>query len=274
MVPFSTTPGTPTGKTRWREIKVAILARLGERLTRHGQRVIRLCQRRLVAVLGTIDDLTPRLGLEAVRQGSARRCRWCGSRMAAGFLDRVPALLSGVGATAILDFYHARTTCTRAPPPGWMADSGLPAVVCQVTSPAAPWPRTAGVGRISGPRRGRATPRVRPKTLTNVYHYLKTHEAHISMTSSKPPVTDWQWLGGKRLQVAHPTTLQRVGMRWSEPGFDHLLHLRLAWVNQRLRSLLPGHDPLPQLGDAPGSHPIRAAAVRWRPLPTLRLPAS
>ena len=46
MVPFRPHPGTPTGKTRGREIKVAILARLGERLTRHGQRVPRLCQRR------------------------------------------------------------------------------------------------------------------------------------------------------------------------------------------------------------------------------------
>jgi hypothetical protein len=60
MVPFRPSPGTPKGKTRWREIKVAILARLGERLTRQGQRVTRLCQRRLVAVLGSIDELTPR----------------------------------------------------------------------------------------------------------------------------------------------------------------------------------------------------------------------
>jgi hypothetical protein len=28
-----------------------------------------------------------------------------------------------------------------------------------------------------------------------------------------------------------------VGMRWSEDGFNHLLHLRLAWVNQRFDSL-------------------------------------
>lgn len=46
MVPFRPQPGTPTGKTRWREIKVAILARLGERLTRQGKRVTHLCQRR------------------------------------------------------------------------------------------------------------------------------------------------------------------------------------------------------------------------------------
>lgn len=24
-----------------------------------------------------------------------------------------------------------------------------------------------------------------------------------------------------------------AGMRWSEDGFNHLLHLRLAWANQR-----------------------------------------
>jgi hypothetical protein len=28
-----------------------------------------------------------------------------------------------------------------------------------------------------------------------------------------------------------------VGMRWSEDGFDHLLHLRLAWVNERFDDL-------------------------------------
>jgi len=47
MVPFRPHPRTAEGKTRWREIKVAILARLGARLTRQGTRVTRLCQRRL-----------------------------------------------------------------------------------------------------------------------------------------------------------------------------------------------------------------------------------
>jgi hypothetical protein len=28
-----------------------------------------------------------------------------------------------------------------------------------------------------------------------------------------------------------------VGMRWSESGFNHLLHLRLAWANERFDSL-------------------------------------
>jgi hypothetical protein len=46
MVPFRPHPRTAKGKTQWREIKVAILARLGARLTRQGTRVTRLCQRR------------------------------------------------------------------------------------------------------------------------------------------------------------------------------------------------------------------------------------
>jgi hypothetical protein len=43
-VPFRPHPRTPKGKAQWREIKVAILARLGARLTREATRVTRLCQ--------------------------------------------------------------------------------------------------------------------------------------------------------------------------------------------------------------------------------------
>lgn len=35
-----------------------------------------------------------------------------------------------------------------------------------------------------------------------------------------------------------------VGMRWSEDGFNHLLHLRLAWVNGRFDDLFPLVAPL------------------------------
>jgi hypothetical protein len=45
-VPFRPHPRPAKGRTRWRETKVAILARLGARLTRQGTRVTRLCQRR------------------------------------------------------------------------------------------------------------------------------------------------------------------------------------------------------------------------------------
>lgn len=32
-----------------------------------------------------------------------------------------------------------------------------------------------------------------------------------------------------------------TGIRWSEPGFNHLLHLRLAWVNCRFDPLFADH---------------------------------
>src|SRR5256884_5666451 len=62
MVPFRPHPRMAKGKTRWREIKVAILARLGARLSHPGTRVSRLCQRRLVAVLCGIRDMCSRVG--------------------------------------------------------------------------------------------------------------------------------------------------------------------------------------------------------------------
>ena len=64
MVPFRPEAGAPTGKTRWREIKVGVLARLSQHRTRTGQVVTRLAHRRLVAVLGDIEMLTPLCGLK------------------------------------------------------------------------------------------------------------------------------------------------------------------------------------------------------------------
>jgi hypothetical protein len=69
MVPCRPPGGQPTGKTRWHEVKVGVLARLGQHRTRTGQVITRLHQRRLVAVLGDIEALKPRVWFEAVRQG-------------------------------------------------------------------------------------------------------------------------------------------------------------------------------------------------------------
>ncbi len=68
MVPMRPHQGKPDGKTLWREVKVAILVRLGHKLTRRGKNICQLHQRRLVAVLGDIDALRPRLMLEALQQ--------------------------------------------------------------------------------------------------------------------------------------------------------------------------------------------------------------
>jgi hypothetical protein len=76
-------------------------------LQRTGQRVTRLVQRRLVAVVGDIDALKPRLWLEALRQGirSAPQVVWLsdGGRG----LWRLFEAQSAVYATGVLDLYHA-----------------------------------------------------------------------------------------------------------------------------------------------------------------------
>jgi hypothetical protein len=67
-----------------------------------------------------------------------------------------------------------------------------------------------------------------------VYHYLKTHEAHLHDDPFKAAGLP---IGSGLVESACKWLIQQrfkgVGMRWSEPGFNHLFHLRLAWVNQR-----------------------------------------
>ena len=164
MAPFRPEPGTPKGKTRWREVKVAILARLGERLTRHGKRVTRLGQRRVVAVLGKIEDLRPRLWLEAVRQQvrTAVRVVWL-SDGGRGFWTVFQRCFQGLGVTAILDFYPAAQNLYQGAA-AWLAgcSSNRPVVVYRAPASAAPRPGAAGVSGIGGPGRDPVAPRVRP----------------------------------------------------------------------------------------------------------------
>jgi len=248
MVPFRPHPGTPPGKTRWREIKVAMLARLGERLTRHGQRVTRLCQRRLVAVLGTIDDLTPRLWLEAVRQRvhTAVRVVWL-SDGGRGFWTVFQRCFQALGATAILDFYHAAHNLYKGAA-AWL-DGRTRA--CQQWFAKLRHQLRHGheqqvVAELAALVETEQFPDAARDTVANVYHYLKTHEAHIQYDQFKAAGL---LIGSGLVESACKWLIQQrfkgVGMRWSEPGFNHLLHLRLAWVNQRFDRFFPAMIPSP-----------------------------
>ena len=84
------------------------------------------------------------------------------------------------------------------------------------------------------------------ETLTNVYTYLKTHEEPSQYDQFKAAGLP---IGSGLVESACKWLIQQrfkgVGMRWSEPGFNHLLHLRLAWVNQRFDSFFPVMVPSP-----------------------------
>jgi len=239
MGPCRPEGGKAPGKIRWREIKVGVLARLGQHRPRTGQVVTRLVQRRLVAVVGAMDALAPRLWLEAVRQGirSAPPVVWLsdGGRG----LWRLDAERFAGYARGILDLDHAaqplwrgaaawldgRTTQARRWC-GWARHRlrhGMPdGVLADLTEAleVEGWPETAR------------------ETLRPVYAYLSRHREHINYNMYKDRglplgsgmvASACQWLIQQRFKG--------VGMRWSEDGFNHLVHLRLAWVNGRFETL-------------------------------------
>jgi hypothetical protein len=239
MAPCRPQAGSPKGKTVWREVKVGILVRLGQRLTQTGQQVTQLMQRRLVAVLGDIDELNPRLWLEAVRQGvlSSQRVVWL-SDGGRGFWRLFEARFANY-ATGILDFYHAAQNLWK----------GGKAWLDGRTQRARDWFRTTR--RLL--RRGQANevladieaaltleglPDSAYQTLTNLYNYLDKHRDHIDYAKFKELGLP---IGSGIVESACKWLIQQrfkgVGMRWSEDGFNHLLHLRLAWVNGRFDDL-------------------------------------
>lgn len=239
MVPFRPEGGHPQGKTAWHEIKVGVLARLGRHTTRTGKVVARLHQRRLVAVFGDIAALHQRLWLEARRQGILRAPQvvWL-SDGARGLWHLCEARFAR-HATGIVDLYHAahqlwkgaaawldgRTTQARR----WFAWArhrlrhGMPDGVLADLADALD---------VEG------LPETARETVRTVYASRERHREHINYARDKELGLP---LGSGMVESACKWLIQQrfkgVGMRWSEDGFNHLLHLRLAWVNGRFDAL-------------------------------------
>ena len=239
MGPFRPAGGSPKGKTAWHEVKVGVLARLGRHRTRTGQVVARLRQRRLVAVCGNIEALQRRLWLEALRQGILHPPQVVWRSDGARGLWRLFDDCCTAYATGILDFYHA---------------------VQQLWKGAAAWldGRTTQARRWFGWARHRlrhgmpdgvladlvdaldvdGLPETARDTMRTVYTYLERHREHINYARYKELGFP---LGSGMVASACKWLIQQrfkgVGMRWSEDGVNHLVHLRLAWVNGRFEAL-------------------------------------
>jgi hypothetical protein len=75
-------------------------------------------------------------------------------------------------------------------------------------------------------------------TLTALYAYLERHRDHIDYAKYKELGLP---IGGGMVRSAGKWLIQQrckgAGMRWREGGFNHLLHLRLAWVNGTFEAL-------------------------------------
>lgn len=230
MVPFR--PGSGKGSTVWREVKVAVLARLGRRSKSNAPQ---LYQRRLVAVLGDIDSLGPRLWLEALRQGvlTAPQVVWL-SDGGVGFWGVFSTYFSAY-AIGILDFYHAAQNLWKGTQ-AWL--DGRSKKARQWFSLARHRLRYGEAKTVLNDiacalKLGGLTETAQ-KTLRNLYEYLDTHKYHIQYKKFKELGLP---IGSGMVESACKWLIQQrfkgVGMRWSENGFNHLLHLRLAWVNGR-----------------------------------------
>ena len=251
MVPFRPQEKTPKGKTLWREVKVGVLARLGQHLTRAGKTVTRLRQRRLVAVLGDIHSLRSQLMLEAIRQGlhTASKVVWL-SDGGRGFWNLYTQCLAQLGVVGVLDFYHAAGHL-------WQAAG---AYLDGRTRAARNWFKhwrhqlrhgnSAGViSELNDLMKSRSLSVAVRQTLRLVNDYFKAHENHIDYQGfeasgiprgSGMVESACKWLIQQRFKGA--------GMRWSEDGFNYLLHLRLAVVNGRFDELfLKGDFSLPSV---------------------------
>ena len=248
LVPFRPHGGSPKGKTRWGEVKVAIVARLSRWVNRRGRLVTQLAQRRLVAVHGGLEALQARLWLEALRQQvcSVRQVLWL-SDGGRGFWNLFERCFRRLGVIGILDFYHAAQYLYK----GAKAAFDGRTQCCQATFTR--WRRHLRHGRqrrlsaeIQALLASPSLPKTARKTLANLQHYLTAHQTHLDY----PRFKAYGWpIGSGLVESACKWLIQQrfkgVGMRWSEPGFDHLLQLRLAWINQRLDRVLPTLHPSP-----------------------------
>lgn len=238
-VPFR--PESGKGRTLWREVKVAVLARLGRRSKSNAPQ---LRQRRLVAVLGSIDNLRPRLWLEALRQGvlTAPQVVWL-SDGGVGFWGLYTACFAFY-AIGILDFYHAAQNLWK----------GVKAWLDGRSKKARQWFASARhrlrhgetdvvLSDIAAALKLDGLPETARKALKNLYEYLDTHHYHIQYQKFRELGLP---IGSGMVESACKWLIQQrfkgVGMRWTETGFNHLLHLRLAWVNGRFEELFALED--------------------------------
>lgn len=248
MVPFRPQVKTAKGKTKWREVKVAIFARLGKVRTRAGKLVPRLYHHRVAAVLGDIDALSERMWLEGLKQGvkSAPRVVWLSD--GARGLWRLFDERFQFDAIGVLDFYHAAQNI-------WL---GVKVWLDGRTIHCKDWftdarhrLRHGQADKVLDDLKAASTlpdlPEATKKALIKLYNYLDKHRDHIQYDKFKEmgvPIgsglveSTCKWLIQQRFKG--------VGMRWSEDGFNHLLHLRLAWVNGRFDAFFPIAPPSPK----------------------------
>ncbi len=238
FAPFRPDGGNPHGKIVWKEIKIGVITRLKERLNGKGEPVSQLVQRRLVAVLGDASMLAQRLLLESHKQSidQASTVIWIsdGGR----WLWRIYQTYFASSVLGVLDFYHSAQNLWKGAA-AWMDGR---------TKKAKHWFVSARHRlRHGNPKSvlddfqeaiNQGLNKDQEVIVINAKNYLTTHLKHIQYEQFKQQNIP---IGSGFVESACKWLIQQrfkcVGMRWSEQGFSHLLHLRLLWVNERWEPL-------------------------------------
>lgn len=236
FVPFRPHLGSPDGKTVFREVKIGVIARLQEKVSGTGKKISCLVQKRLVAVLGDSSQLAQRLQLEAFQQKitQSKQVVWLsdGGKWLWNIFTKYFS-----GATGILDFYHAAQNLFKA------AKGHLDGR----TKAAKTWFQKARHQLRHGEEKEliqeikdthEKSELEDTRALEKFINYIQNHENHITYQDFKDSGIP---IGSGFVESACKWLIQQrfkcVGMRWSQPGFNHLLHLRLLWVNDRWKPL-------------------------------------
>jgi hypothetical protein len=238
-VPFRPDGGSPKGKTKFQQIKIGLVSRIKKFFNKLGKPVTKIERKRVVAVLGSIEELRDRLWLEALKQNIylAFPVIWL-SDGGAG-LWRIFYEKFSHWAQGILDFYHAAQNIWKAASV-WLDGRTTKARewFCSLRHIMRYGQPCDLLNEVSRPLQQEQLSPEAHKGLENLQSYLGFHYQHIEYSRYKQldfPIgsgmveSTCKWLIQQRFKC--------VGMRWSEEGFNHLLHLRLAWVNDRFNSL-------------------------------------
>lgn len=240
FVPLRPNEGSPEGKTKWKEVKVGIFARLRTYINARGREVSRLVRRRLVAVLGNKDEFKQRMELESKKQSidTVETVAWI-SDGGRGFWSVFDNLFAAC-VTGILDFYHAVQNLWKAAA-AWL--DGRTRAARQWFVRARHFLRHGQLDLILSDFEelldDDSVDAGTWLTVNNCYEYLDNHREHIQYPLFKDDLG--LPIGSGMVESACKWLIQQrfkcVGMRWSSRGFNHLLHLRLAWVNERFDEL-------------------------------------
>ena len=239
FVPFRPNGGSPRGKTVFYEIKVGVITRIQEKITKTGNRVKSLVQRRLVAVLGDSEQLALRLRMEARLQRikDAKKVIWLSDggkwlwNIVKNYFPRV---------IGVLDFYHAAQNLCKAAK-GYLDGR---------TQASKMWFKETRhllrhgqekevIKQIKETIKQKELEKETDTTALAMFiTYIGNHENHIQYQDLKDSGIP---IGSGFIESACKWLIQQrfkcVGMRWSRDGFNHLLHLRLLWVNGRWDSV-------------------------------------